>query len=240
MDNEIKNAEVVILDVETMEFGAGTSPFSFISSTAWCMSDQSADTTYQTNVTVCNDGEYVPASVVAFGGKTEVSANYEAKEPDEIDMGTITVGTDDDLAIDSISISTKQGAKATVSVRAHKHTSGNHMARARTVGLPVLNGWGASDFGNTTGVDLECIQSGTYDVSFGHVDQPNNAGMHLIGITRQETHTMKFDYVSDSVPAEISGWTMTNTPDSETKSRDGFVSGSVTYVRYYGLTAPAP
>ena len=238
MAEEIKKT-VSAKEVSTMEFGAGTNPFAFISSDYWTLTDQNSDKSFSSQITTGNDGEFVPDSVKTFGEKIDMGANYESITNGTISMGSMPVGAEGEVAVDGISVATKTGSKATASVKAHKHGSGTHMGRVRSITIPSFNGWGASDFGYDIGIDTECVQSGTYDVSFGHVDQPDNNGENLIGITRQETHTMKFDYVSDTAPEDISSsdeeWIMTNCPDTATKSRDGFVSGSVTYVRYVAV-----
>ena len=233
-----KDKIVTKLDAPTtMDFGSGSTPFAFMSSASWAMTDQDSSTSLSNQVTTDNDGEFIPASIKTYGEKTDITANYESKVNTSITLGAISVGGAGAVAVDSISITTAQGAKAKASVKGHSHGSGTHMARARSVSIPSFLGWGANAFGFDIGVDSSCIQTATYDVAFGHKDQPNNDGDQLLGITHSETHTLKVDYVSDTAPSDIEGWTMTNYPDDGKLSRDGFISGSVSYVKYVGAPA---
>jgi hypothetical protein len=231
---EVKAPVVEIMAPAVDEFGSGTSPFTCMSSSDWAMSDTDSPFTYQSHITVDNDGEYCTSSLHTFGGRTDIVANYEAKTVSAIDV-SLSAGEAGDIAYDSISISTNSGAKATASIKAHQHDSGTHLARARTVTIPSFNGWGASLFGMDIGVDAECIQSGSYEVALGHVDQPNNEGDNLVGITCKETHTATFNYVSDTAPTTVTGWTITNKPDGFSKNREGFCTGTVTYVKHVAV-----
>lgn len=229
----MENNEIKILEGENYTFGAGANTFAFMNTGIWCQTDTDAPKSYDTQITVCNNGEFVPESIAKFNEKIDYTANYESKTNDEITLSA-TVGTGD-ISIDGISISTKAGAKASASVKAHAHGTGTHQARSRTIAIPAFDGWGASLFGMEIGVDESCIQSSSYDVSLSHKDQGDNVGGHKIGITHGETHTAKFDYISDSEPTDVSGWTMTNTQDSPKLTRDGFCAGSVTYIKYVAV-----
>ena len=224
------------LDEMNYDFGAGDSPFSFMSGD-WCMSDTDSTKSFSSQVTVCNDGEFAVDSVKTFGEKTDITANYEANINGAMVLEIPSLCGAEAVAVESISISTSQGAKATASVKAHKHGSGIHKARERSIDFPTFNGWGASLFEMVCGISLDCVQSASYEIALGHKDQPNNVGEYLVGITHGETHTLKIDYVSDSAPIAVSGWIMTSAPDGGKKTRDGFVSGSVTYVKYVAAVA---
>ena len=236
----IDKAEKIVtkLDAPTFtvdDFGSGTDPFSFEGS-SWVMTDQDSNTTISSQATADNDGEYVVASVKTYGEKTDISANYESKVNTAITT-SLTVNSVTDLAIDGLTINCAQGSKAKASIKGHKHGSGGHIAKARTVVVPEFLGWGGSQFGLETGIDLSCVQSSSYDVAIGHSDQTDNNGDHLVGIGHGEQHTVKIDYVSDTAPVAIAGWKMTALPDEGKRSNSGFVSGSVTYTKYVAYSA---
>lgn len=155
-------------------------------------------------------GEHVPASDIAFGGKESINTQYLAQVNGAVGVLTFTAGADEAIAVESLTITTTKGARATGSGTGHQHIGGTgtvHNDRTRTVTAYAFNGFGASDFGLTIGVPATSLQSGTLKIEIGHMDEDDAAGNWLCGASKGEKHTVSFEAIDPTEWSTPSGWT---------------------------------
>lgn len=200
-----------------------------------------------TSSTDCADnglGEYAPASQVSFGKKQSLPATYKAQISGAISGKSLTVGGDEAIAVERITINTAKGARATVTIAGHKHIGGTgtaHNDLGRTVALPSFNGFGTSAFGLTVGVPAASLQSATYDVAFNHFDDDDGLGNFLCGSVVGEKHTASFEAVDETAWVIPSGWIEeAGNPDGESdQSNAGHGRRKLTIVKFVAKTPAA-
>ena len=191
-----------------------------------------------------SNGEYVPASQIAFGKKQSLPANYKAQISGAIIGKTMTVGAAAAVAAESITINTTKGVRATVAIAGHKHIGGtgtNHNANGRTVSLPSFNGFGASAFGLSLGVPAASLQSGSYAIAIGHTDDYDADGNFLCGTCHGEKHTATFEAVDETAWTIPEGWVEEGgQPDGENdQANNSHGKRKLTIVKYVARTPSA-
>lgn len=192
-----------------------------------------------------SNGEYAAASQISFGKKQSLPANYKAQVSAAISGKTLTVGAAQPVAAESITINTTKGARATVAINGHKHIGGtgtNHNDNARTIALPSFNGFGASAFGLTLGVPAASLQSGTYAIAIGHLDDDDSDGNFLCGTCHGEKHTASFEAVDETAWTIPDGWVEEGgQPDAESdQANSAHGRRKLTIVKYVAKTTPTP
>ena len=179
-------------------------------------------------------GEYVPATDIAFGQKETINCSYEAQVNGAVGVLTATVGSQDAIAIDSISIQTTKGARATGSATGHQHIGGTgtaHNDSERTVTLLAFNGFGASTFGLTIGVPSTSLQSASYKVDVGHTDEEDAAGNWLCGASHGERHVVSFEAIDETAWSTPAGWIRIGDTPNPTGGAGKFVSTSASFFK---------
>ncbi len=169
-----------------------------------------------TDVADNNVGEFAPASQIAFGAIKNISAGYKAQINGAISVSPSLGGKA--IALILFEVSTSKGARATASASGHSHIDGtgtNHEDSGRTATVPGFNGFGASAFGLSLGVDPSELQSGTYRVEIMHEDDDDNVGNFLCGSSYGEKHTATFEAVSDTPFTVPEGWLREDNGPSE-------------------------
>ena len=187
-------------------------------------------------------GEYAPASQVSFGKRQALPAVYKAQVKTNVSALELTVGGALTIAVESIKVLTAKGQHSTVEVNGHKHLGGtgsSHNDHARTVAIPAFKGFGASAFGLAVGVPPASLQSGSYEVQFGHADDDDADGNFLCGTTHGEKHVASFEAVDEtdwSIPA---GWVEeTGQPNGESnQANNTHGRRQLTIVKFVARTA---
>ena len=154
-------------------------------------------------------GEFIPATDIVFGEKENISTTYQAAVNGAVGVLTAAVGADAAVALESVSINTVKGVRATGSASGHQHIGGTntvHNDRERTVTFPAFNGFGASDFGLDLGVPASSLQAGSYRIDVGHSDESDADGNFLCGASHGEKHTASFEAIDATAWTVPTGW----------------------------------
>ena len=175
------------------------------------------NTSVQVDVTQDEDGEWIPDSKAEFGKRTDLSWTLKSNKNGSYSFPALTLenpGELDVMALDSVTINTAKGQKATVNIAGHIHdqspssnTIVGHDTRTRATTIPAFPGFGASAFGLSVGVAEASLQSGTYSLQFEHVDEQAADGNQLCGITHGVKHTVTLEAVEDTAWTVPQGWT---------------------------------
>ena len=192
-------------------FGAGSDPFSLAGVSGklekfTLVSSSPLTDRLDHAIVKDNMGENITGSENTFNRRREITAEYEATDIGAVGGGAISIGAATALAITRIEITTTQNRHARVRVSAHAHGDGTpvHQVNARTVTLPAFDGFGATDFAQTTMGATE-IQNGNWTFSSGHVDREGYKGDYLVGRSQNAEITMTVTGVSDVLPASTTG-----------------------------------
>lgn len=135
-------------------------------------------------------GEFLPTTEHAFNETIQYEAEYESKLRTEFSGIEIVTGGAEFMHITRLEIVQQSNKYARIRVTAHEHPESNrgkHLDNERTIALPDFLGFGASDIIEAFASDLD-VQETTYTVTLDHIDEPNNLGGHLVGITYGERH----------------------------------------------------
>ena len=181
-------------------------------------------------------GEFVPASQIAFGATTNITANYKAQINGSITVEPTLGGSA--TALLSLEINTTKGARTTATANGHAHVGGTgstHEDSGRAATVPSFNGFGASAFGLTLGPAAAELQSGRYRVEIMHEDDDDASGNFLCGSSFGEKHTASFEAVSDTPFVAPEGWLRVDKGPSE--GNRSHKRQTMTIVKY--VAAPA-
>ncbi len=181
-------------------------------------------------------GDYIVAAHASFNDKEEVVQTYIANVTTGAAAPTVSLGG---LAGDYIVTSVKSEGSNTgftkITVTAHKHLDGNttteHYENAKSITIPVGNGFGSFDPFGTSGLTATDIQSCSWEASIEHVDKQDSAGEFLCGRSQGAKITASIDAVTDTASvADPSGWKITSRNSKQTN--DDFHSFSITGEKY--------
>ena len=228
---------------DTHPFGVtATDPYSFADANLKLIS-LGRGTTSSSDAADDSLGEFAPASQIAFGKKQSLPASYKAQVSTAIAAKTLTCGDAEAVAVESITINTTKGSRATVAINGHKHIGGTgtvHNANARVVTLPDFNGFGASAFGLTLGVPAASLQSGSYAITIKHMDDDDYQGNFLCGTCYGEKHVASFEAVDETAWTIPAGWVEEGgQPDGESdQANNAHGKRKLTIAKYVAKTAP--
>jgi len=148
-------------------------------------------------------GEFDPDTHHTFNEVIRYEAEYVCKVRTEIAEIAIVTGSDDALAIDSVTLQQENKKYARIRVTAHEHPQNDagHLANTRTITIPAFLGFGANDHLDVFESELD-VQRSEYNITVGHQDESDNVGEHLTGRSQGEMHRVTVEAITDELPAD--------------------------------------
>lgn len=172
-------------------------------------------------------GENIPATDTSFGEKETITANYGVNVNTAITLAAFEAGGGVAIAFERLTVTLAKGTNAKLVANGHQHIGGTgslHTARARDITVPAFPGFGTSLFGLTVGPAAASIQSATYTVELGHIDEDDGMGNWLCGASKGEKHTVSFEAIENTAWVVPSGWKRVEDSPTPSQSAGGFES----------------
>lgn len=235
-------------------------PFGLETATSGKLQLQSFNAPEGSSPVMVNDkeGEPLPSSAKLVDKKVSISATYQSVELGAI--GSIQFhaffGTNNEIAIDTATITATAGQHLTVTINGHMHVGGSRTGHnatgARTVTVSGLYGFGAQYLTAECGVPEAALQSGSLQIQFNHTDEKDQHGNFLCGSTHGCTVTANYgaidpeswdistltgdDWVATSIPTAATATAPGGTNGYGSQTNSSHQSSSLTVVKYFGKT----